>query len=310
MRRQFCAALVERAAANPNLVFLTGDLGFMALEPLQEALGERFINAGVAEQNMISVAAALAKDGFEVWAYSIAPFCFARAFEQIRNDVCLHHLPVTVVGNGGGYAYGVMGPTHHATEDYGVLLTLDGMRVTVPAFDEDVAAAAAGLAQDDSPGYLRLGLGMLPAGRQAPPFMAWRKLLPGAQPAVVAVGPLAGAAMTALCDVAESVRPELWVAACFPLDAYPPPDDLLEKIKIHKRLAVIEEHVKHGGAGSMLCHWLLINGITLGGIEHLHVKAHPPGRYGSQNFLRRHSDLHVESIHQRLIAWSKDGRAR
>jgi transketolase len=303
MRRQFCAALLERAA-NPNLVFLTGDLGFMALEPLQEALADRFINAGVAEQNMISVAAALAKDGFEVWAYSIAPFCFARAFEQIRNDICLHHLPVTVVGNGGGYAYGVMGPTHHATEDYGVLLTLDGMRVTVPAFDEDVRSAAAALAQSGSPGYLRLGLGMLPAGEQAPPFAAWRRLLPGRGPPAIAVGPLAGAAMTALVELPECDRPELWVAACFPLELHPPPVALMEKIKRHSRFAVVEEHIKHGGAGSMLCHWLLMNGVTLSGIEHLHVKAHPPGRYGSQNFLRRQSGLHVESIRHRLVAWS------
>src|SRR5262249_54897691 len=113
MRKQFCDALVARAK-NPDMIFLTGDLGFMALEELQKALGERFINAGVAEQNMISVAAALARQGFQVWAYSIAPFCYARPFEQIRNDITFHGLPVKLVGNGGGYGYGVMGPTHHA----------------------------------------------------------------------------------------------------------------------------------------------------------------------------------------------------
>ncbi len=104
------------------MVFLTGDLGFMALEPLRDRLGDRFINCGVAEQNMVTVAAGLAKEGFDVWVYSIAPFCYARALEQIRNDVCLHGLPVRVLGNGGGYGYGVMGPTHHALEDYGILL--------------------------------------------------------------------------------------------------------------------------------------------------------------------------------------------
>ena len=87
-------------------------------------MGERFINAGVAEQNMVSVAAGLAKAGLRPWVYSIAPFLYARAFEQIRNDVCLHGMPVILVGNGGGYGYGVMGSTHHAIEDYGVLLSL------------------------------------------------------------------------------------------------------------------------------------------------------------------------------------------
>jgi transketolase len=109
MRKELCAALVD-ISANPNMLFLTGDLGFMALEPLQAHMGTRFINAGVAEQNMISVAAALAKDNWDVWCYSIAPFCVARPFEQIRNDVCLHNMPVRLIGNGGGYGYGVMAP--------------------------------------------------------------------------------------------------------------------------------------------------------------------------------------------------------
>jgi transketolase len=134
MRIQFCDAMVARATA-PEMMFLTGDLGFMALEPLQAAMGPRFINAGVSEQNMISVAAGMARQGFEVWAYSIAPFCYARPFEQIRNDVTFHKLPVKLVGNGGGYGYGVMGPTHHAIEDYGVLLCLPNMAVYAPVFD-------------------------------------------------------------------------------------------------------------------------------------------------------------------------------
>src|SRR3954470_23670029 len=133
MRNAFCQAMVA-LAADPDFVFLTGDLGFKALEPLRDALGPRFVNAGVAEQNMVSVAAGLARTGLRPWAYSIAPFIYARPFEQIRNDVCLHRLPAVLVGNGGGYGYGVMGATHHALEDYGVLCTLPNMRVCVPAF--------------------------------------------------------------------------------------------------------------------------------------------------------------------------------
>ena len=127
MRNAFCQSLVAHAGTD-EFVFLTGDLGYRALEPLRDVLGTRFINAGVAEQNMVSVAAGLARQGLRPWAYSIAPFIFARPFEQIRNDVCLHGLPVVLVGNGGGYGYGVMGSTHHALEDYGSLLTLSGMR--------------------------------------------------------------------------------------------------------------------------------------------------------------------------------------
>src|SRR6516164_7634671 len=156
MRDVFCRALVANSTRE-EFVFLTGDLGFKALEPLRDRMGPRFINAGVAEQNMICVAAGLAKTGLRPWAYSIAPFLYARAFEQIRNDLCLHALPVVLVGNGGGYGYGVMGATHHALEDYGVLLALQHMRALIPAFDDDLGPMIRSLARTTTPVYLRLG---------------------------------------------------------------------------------------------------------------------------------------------------------
>ena len=113
---------------------------------------------GVSEQNMVSVAAGLARSGLRPWTYSIAPFLYARPFEQIRNDVCFHHLPVIMVGNGGGYGYGVMGSSHHALEDYGCLLTLPHMRAFVPAFDSDVSTMIPMLMQCDGPVYLTAGV--------------------------------------------------------------------------------------------------------------------------------------------------------
>src|SRR5271157_4798505 len=169
MRNAFCQALVD-AASRPDFVFLTGDLGYKALEPLREAMGSRFINAGVAEQNMVSVAAGLARSGLRPWVYSIAPFVYARPFEQIRNDVCLHDLDVKLVGNGGGYGYGVMGATHHALEDYGVLLTLQHMRAYVPAFAADVGPIVRRMAADPHPAYLRLGRDELPKGFVLPEY--------------------------------------------------------------------------------------------------------------------------------------------
>src|SRR5580700_9620951 len=180
MRAELCAALIARAD-RPDMVFLTGDLGFMALEPLRDRLGPRFINCGIAEQNMVGVAAGLAREGLEVWIYTIAPFGYARAFEQIRNDVCLHGLSVCLLGNGGGYGYGVMGPTHHALEDYGMLLTLKGMTAFVPAFDEDVAPIV-DRAGSGGPSYIRLGRGELPAGVALPAYAPWRRLTAGPGP--------------------------------------------------------------------------------------------------------------------------------
>src|SRR5262245_29700389 len=170
VREVFVQSLLKNADRQ-NFVFLTGDLGFMALEPLRDAMGYRFVNAGVAEQNMVGVAAGLAKAGLRPWIYSIAPFLYARPFEHIRNDICFPSLPVVLVGNGGGYGYGVMGGTHHALEDYGVLLTLPNMRAYVPAFDSDLRCMIAKLMTIDHPAYLRLGLSEQPAWLDPGPYV-------------------------------------------------------------------------------------------------------------------------------------------
>src|SRR3954463_5133918 len=107
VRAEFAQAMLALFEQRRDPVFITGDLGYLALEGVAQAYGERFINAGVAEQNAISLAAGLARVGHQAWVYSAAVFTVLRAYEQIRNDVCLHDLPVKLVGNGGGYAYGI-----------------------------------------------------------------------------------------------------------------------------------------------------------------------------------------------------------
>lgn len=295
MREHFCDAMVARAA-DERILFLTGDLGFMALEPLQTAMGSRFINAGVAEQNMISVAAGLAKQRFEVWAYSIAPFCYARPFEQIRNDIAFHALPVKLVGNGGGYGYGVMGPTHHAIEDYGVLLCLPNMVAFIPVFDEDLSAVVqrAGACQRAS--YLRLGRGELAAGRVPPAYAPWRQLTHGSGPLVIAVGPLAGSYLEAFECLPVERRPNLWAVAELPLEANPLPDALLSQLARAGTLCVAEEHVRHGGFGSEVALALLDGRIAAPRFVHLHAQRHHYERYGSQAYLRRLSGLDAASV--------------
>ncbi|MFH6782292.1 MULTISPECIES: transketolase family protein [Methylobacterium] len=298
MRRELCEALVARSARS-DLVFLTGDLGFGALEPLRDALGDRFINAGIAEQNMIGVAAGLASEGLEPWTYTIAPFCYARAFEQIRNDICFHRLPVRLLGNGGGYAYGVMGPTHHALEDYGVLATLPGLRIFVPAFDSDVAAVVEAAGIEPGPAYLRLGRGELPAGCAAPAYAPWRRLRPGRGPVVVAVGPIAGIAWSAFARDGED-GPDLWAVSELPLALNQPPRDFIEALS-GRRLCVVEEHVAQGGLGQALAAWCLEGGVALAGFRTATAAGYPSGTYGSQAFHRRESGLDAASLRERLM---------
>ncbi len=295
MRKQLCDALVARAS-KPDFVFLTGDLGFMALEALQTALGPRFINAGVAEQNMISVAAGMSQQRLDVWVYSIAPFCYARPFEQIRNDVAFHDLPVKLIGNGGGYGYGVMGPTHHAIEDYGVLLTLPNFRVYVPVFDEDMAAVIARAGEVQHPAYLRMGKGEPPIGYEVAAYAPWRQLTEGNGPVVIAVGPLAGTYIAPFQQMPQAVRPKLWAVAELPLEHNPLPDGLLAQIASSGVLHVAEEHVRRGSFGSELALHFLDHGLHLKRFVHHYARAHHFERYGSQRFLRQASALDPVSV--------------
>ncbi len=295
MRKQLCDALVARAT-NPQMVFLTGDLGFMALEPLQSAMGKRFINAGVAEQNMVSVAAALARQDFEVWAYSIAPFVYARPFEQIRNDICFHNLPVKLIGNGGGYGYGVMGPTHHAIEDYGVMLTLPNMSVYAPVFDEDLGTVIDRASASKRPAYLRMGRGEPPKGFVVPAYAPWRQLTRGQGAVVIAVGPLAGTYIEAFEQLPVERRPNLWAVAELPIEQSPMPVELLAQMAAASGLCVAEEHVQRGGFGSELLLHLANRQVPVRGFRHLYARAHHFERYGSQGFLRRQAALDVTSM--------------
>lgn len=299
MRKVTCKALCDLYRAKP-FVFLTGDLGFMALENLRDVMGERFINAGIAEQNMVSVAAGMASAGMQSWVYSIAPFLYARPFEQIRNDVCMHDLDVKLIGNGGGYGYGAMGATHHALEDYGILLSLQHMHVFIPAFADDIQAAIRKMAQIQHPAYLRLGKCEKPAGFVLPQYAAWRKLLPGEGPVILAVGPLAGGIVNASLKIDNRHRPELWVLSELPLEINAMPDEFLRSVERAGCLLVAEEHVAQGSVGQMIALWLLSSSINLKRFVHVHAKGYPSGTYGSQAFHRKECGLDPESILRRI----------
>lgn len=297
MRDALCQSLLSHSV-RADFVFLTGDLGYKALEPLRDALGERFINAGVAEQNMVSVAAGLARESLRPWVYSIAPFVYARPFEQIRNDVCFHQLPVVLVGNGGGYGYGVMGATHHALEDYGVLLTLPSLRAYVPAFDQDVRVVIDRLFEVDHPAYLRLGLSEQPKEWGVPPYEPWRRLLSGEGWLVVVTGTLVGGIWDAVAKLEQRTKPTLWV-----LSELPPaglPDEFLTDLNKAHGLLVVEEHARQGGVGQMIASLLLECGQMPKHFASRTAQGYVSGLYGSQKFHRTESGIDPAAIVQFL----------
>ncbi len=157
MRKAFIRALVSLAEKDPSVMLLTGDIGFNALEEFRDGFPKQFLNCGVAEQNMMGIAAGLALSGRRVFAYSIIPFVTFRCFEQIRDDIAYQNLPVCITGVGSGYGYGILGSTHHPLEDVAVMQSLPNMAVVCPGDPLEVEAAVHAVALRQQPTYLRLG---------------------------------------------------------------------------------------------------------------------------------------------------------
>ncbi|MCC8183562.1 transketolase [Cloacibacillus porcorum] len=293
MRKSLVNSLLSYCE-DPTFCMLCGDLGFNALEPLQEQLGDRFINAGIAEQNMISVSAGLAHSGMKPWIYSISPFIYARAFEQIRNDVCLHNLHVCFIGSGAGYGYGINGPTHHALEDCGTMSSLQNMTVYVPSFTKDFDSLTSIMMNIHSPAYLRLGRDEIGDSFVPPAFNNYRKLIDGAYGLILALGGIVGSVLDVFLKTKR--HPSIWSCGKLPVQFEEIPSELIKEIHTQPYLFIIEDHVSVGGLGEQFIKCLLENGVSPKKFYHRRANGYSSGLYGSQDFYRKESNLNRESI--------------
>jgi transketolase len=157
MRTAFIDELVVQARCNPRIFLVVGDLGYSVVESFASEFPNRYLNAGIAEQNMTGIAAGLASEGYHVFTYSIANFPTLRCIEQIRNDICYHKLPVTIVAVGAGLAYGNLGYSHHAVQDIGIMRTMPGLNIFSPSDPGEACQAVRWLSENPRPSYLRLG---------------------------------------------------------------------------------------------------------------------------------------------------------
>ena len=253
MRKAFVQTLVEIAEHDPRVVLLTADLGFMVLEPFMEKFPDRFLNAGVAEQNMIGVATGLAEAGYIPFVYSIVTFATLRPFEFIRSGPVHHHLPVRIVGVGGGVEYGTAGPSHHGLEDVGVMRTQPGLTIIAPA--DPAQARTAIQASWDLPGpvYYRLGKD----DKVVIPHLDGRFRLDhvevirqGSDVAIVCMGPIATEGYAAAEELSKyGIQASLIVVA--PVNP-PPIDDLVNTLQTHPVVMTVEAHSITGGLGSLV----------------------------------------------------------
>jgi len=296
MRAEFARAMLALFGKREDLVFITGDVGYLALEEIAKTFAERFINAGIAEQNAVSLAAGLAREGHLPWVYSTAAFVVLRPYEQIRNDLCLHKLPVKLVGVGGGYGYGIMGATHHALEDVGAMRVLPNMRVYVPLVAADVAQAVSMMAEDPLPNYLRLNTAAEIPGA-LPAFAPWRRLKRGRGCIVIGMGPV----LRNLYDLGDQELLddlEIWSVGMLPIDGIP--TELASSIGEHRPVVTIEEHYGSGGLGEALSHLLATHAAFPKSFTSLHAAGYPTGRCGSQRWHQEESGLAGQALLSRL----------
>ncbi len=248
MRNSFVDTLLELATSDPQLCLITGDLGYNVLNRFYESFPERYINAGIAEQLMTSMATGMALAGKSVYTYSLANFPSLRCLEQIRNDICYHNCNVTIVSVGAGFGYGSLGMSHHATEDVAIMRALPNMIVCSPGDPWETVAATRLLHQHGGPAFLRLGKGGEPRLHATLPQLAFGKglcLIEGSEVAIVSNGPILSEAYKA-CQLlnADGISCALYsLPFVKPLDT-----ELIEKLARSCVLIVsVEEHSIIGG---------------------------------------------------------------
>jgi transketolase len=299
VRTAFFRALLQAAERDERIHLLVGDIGFGVVEPFAKRFPDRFLNVGVAEQNLTGIAAGMALTGKTVFTYSIANFPTLRCLEQIRNDACYHNANVKVVAVGGGFAYGALGMTHHAIEDLAILRALPGMTVIAPADPGEAEAATHAVAALRGPCYLRLGrageavihgskihfeLGKAIAARN------------GNDATLISTGGVLGLALQVAGELARHGLEArvLSMHTLKPLDV----EAVLCAARETRAIVTLEEHSVIGGLGSAVAEVLAESLLPKIVFKRVGVPSALSSIVGSQEFLRNHHGLSVPAVLQ------------
>lgn len=254
MRNAFIDELVSRAHLDSRIALVVGDLGYSVVEPFADSFPDRFVNAGVAEQNMMGLAAGMASEGYHVFVYSIANFPTFRCAEQIRNDVDYHNLPVTIVSVGGGLAYGNMGYSHHAVQDYGLMRLMPNLLIAAPGDPMEVRGCMRYLFANPQPSYLRLGKAGEPCFHEEVPDILpgkWLRVVPDKNSKKTILS--TGAPLARACEwVSETGGYHTYGLYSLPLWGMKAKAVQSDQVASWEQVITIEDHLKDCGFGSWL----------------------------------------------------------
>ena len=310
MRDSFIARLEALAAEDPHVYLITGDLGFGVLDSFVKRFPRQYLNAGVAEQNMTGLAAGLALEGRVVFTYSIANFPTLRCLEQIRNDAAYHDANVKVVAIGGGFSYGTLGFSHHATEDLSIMRSL-GIPVVAPGCDWEAEEATSVLSNTPGTCYLRLdrssaGNTRLP-GETFQLGMA-RTLRAGGDITLISTGGI----LSVVREAAEKLAVEhgvqcrvLSMHTVHPIDR----NAILAAARETGGIVTVEEHTLLGGLGGAVAECCLDAGVHPSAFARIGLKPGSPSIVGTQDYLRAKYGMDAPAIERAVLSAIKGSPA-
>jgi transketolase len=303
VRQAFIDTLHELAAQDERIWLLTGDLGFSVLEGFAASFPDRYLNVGVAEQNLAGIAAGLALDGKIAFIYSIANFPTLRCLEQVRNDICYHRANVKIVAVGGGLTYGAHGYTHHAVEDLAIMRSLPHLAVAAPGDPTEARLATRAIAAWDGPAYLRLGRAGEPIAHRTPPDFALGRVVrvrEGDALLVITTGAMLVPARAAADRVAAEVGREVAVWSC----PWLKPFDETAIVDAGRRfptILTVEEAVPTGGLGGAVAEVLAELRGTHARLRRISVLAEPLPESYSQAGARVRLGLDAAGLFERIV---------
>lgn len=307
MRNAFAEEVTALAETDPRIVLLSGDIGNRLFDPFKDRVPDRFFNCGVAEANMMGVAAGMALSGLRPIVYTITPFVTTRCLEQIRVDVCYHKAPVTIVGVGSGLGYAALGATHQSLEDIAFLRALPNLTIVCPGDPGEVRSALRAALEADGPVYIRIGKKGEAAIHNAPPvFRLGRavEMASGQDLCLISTGTMTRSAL----EAAERLRRSSVSAAVVHMHTVKPLDTaMLSRVfATYPLIATVEEHGLVGGMGSAVAEWAADTGrrdarlVRFGtGDRFLHEA-------GGRAHVLRHHGMESEQIADRLRAALRD----
>jgi transketolase len=296
LRGTFFKTLMELAESDDRIYLLVADIGFGVVEPFADKFPGRFLNVGVAEQNLTGVAAGIAMTGKIVFTYSIANFPTLRCFEQIRNDVCYHKANVKIVSVGGGYSYGPLGMTHHATEDIAVLRALPAMTVVAPGDPVEVRAATRAVVEHQGPCYMRLGRAGEPILHDsAVTFQLGKAIQVRDGDAITIIS--TGALLQNVIRAADMLAARGIQARVLSMHTVKPLDDdaVLAAARETRAVVTVEEHSVIGGLGGAVAECLAESGKSVP-FKRIGLPSAFSAHIGSQEYLRSQSNLSPDGI--------------